>query len=254
VTYPTNDGIYNRLTDLYTSSGAAVSDLSGVVAGADVLSSQFADVKNALQDLQDLADALRNGYAYTPVGVVVPFAGAEAKKPPFGWLVCNGDIVPNGSGTVQGLTADFSALYNVLGSSHGSAGQLPDLRGRVVAGVDNMGGLDAGRLDWANTLGTAGGTQNHILTPGETALRTHAHSGTTGGENETHVHTFSMQSRNAYTLGAAGAGFYPGGSFSTVGPDRVHTHNFSTSGITEANGSAHNNMQPTILLNYLIKV
>ena len=42
--------------------------------------------------------------------------------------------MPNGSGTVQGVTADFSDLYTLLGTTYGSAGTLPDLQGSFVRG------------------------------------------------------------------------------------------------------------------------
>ena len=61
-------------------------------------------------------------FGNVPVGVITAFAGTS---PPDGWLLCNGDVVPAGSGTVQGLTADFTFLYNTVGSSYGSPGTLP---------------------------------------------------------------------------------------------------------------------------------
>ena len=69
-----------------------------------------------------------------PAGSVFYFASSSA---PTGYLKANGDTVPNGSGTVQGVTADFSALYAILGSTYGSAGQLPDLRGEFIRGFDD---------------------------------------------------------------------------------------------------------------------
>lgn len=67
-----------------------------------------------------------------PPGLVAPFAAFAA---PTGWLACNGDIVPNGPGTVQGKTHDFSRLFSVLGTIYGTtAGTLPDLRGNFVRG------------------------------------------------------------------------------------------------------------------------
>jgi len=77
-----------------------------------------------------------------PTGAVFHFA---ASTPPTGYLKCNGDTVPNGSGTVQGITADFSDLYTILGSTYGSAGQLPDLRGEFLRGWDDSRGVDSGR-------------------------------------------------------------------------------------------------------------
>ena len=74
-----------------------------------------------------------------PVGSVFHFASST---PPTGYLKANGNTVTNGVGTVQGITADFSALYAILGSTYGSAGKLPDLRGEFIRGwVDDRTGL-----------------------------------------------------------------------------------------------------------------
>ena len=54
---------------------------------------------------------------------------------PTGWLQANGDSVPNGIGTVQGQTANYSALYTLLGTTYGTAGKLPDLRGYFIRGA-----------------------------------------------------------------------------------------------------------------------
>ena len=77
-----------------------------------------------------------------PTGAVFHFA---ASTPPNGYLKCNGDTVPNGGGTVQGITADFSDLYTILGSTYGSAGQLPDLRAEFIRGWDDSRGEDEDR-------------------------------------------------------------------------------------------------------------
>lgn len=57
------------------------------------------------------------------VGSMTLWAG---KYPPAGYLRCNGDLVPNGPGTVQNIEADFSQLYALLEDAHGLFGQLPD--------------------------------------------------------------------------------------------------------------------------------
>ena len=54
-------------------------------------------------------------------------------------LKANGDAIANGSGTTQSITADFSALYAVVGAN------LPDLRGEFVRGFDDGKGTDNGR-------------------------------------------------------------------------------------------------------------
>lgn len=74
----------------------------------------------------------------TSPGIICPFAGQEA---PEGWLVCNGSVgLPNGIGTFQGKTADFSRLYSILGTTYGTTpGTLPDLRGYFVRGFGQAG-------------------------------------------------------------------------------------------------------------------
>lgn len=251
-----SDLVKGKLDDLYSTAGAAVSDLSGVVAGADVLASQFADVKNALQDLQDFVDEFRGGYYYTPVGVVVPFAGSSADKPPAGWFVCDGSSFAS-----VGL-AGGDSLYDLLVGAGWSA--LPDLRGRTVLGAGTGSGLSA------RSLRDVLGAETHTLTAAQTAIRNHTHgmknhthSGTTGGESG-HTHTFNATLVNI-AQGTAGSTvnnvLKQGGSYATAGAFATHTHSFSTGGpsdnttdgTTEANGSAHNNMQPSVVLNYLIK-
>jgi microcystin-dependent protein len=68
---------------------------------------------------------------FVPPGAVMPFASAAT---PSGWLAANGNVVPNGIGTVQGITANFAALFAVVGTTYGAAGTLPDLRGYFVRG------------------------------------------------------------------------------------------------------------------------
>jgi microcystin-dependent protein len=70
-----------------------------------------------------------------PTGTVTMHAGSVA---PDGWLLCNGEQLPNGVGTVQGKEADFSALYAALGTAYGAQGELPDCRGIFVRGVGSQ--------------------------------------------------------------------------------------------------------------------
>ncbi len=76
------------------------------------------------------------GAAVVPIGTVIWYAGSSA---PTGYLKCNGDSIANGSGTTQGVTANFSALYAIVGAN------LPDLRGEFVRGWDDGKGTDSGR-------------------------------------------------------------------------------------------------------------
>ena len=83
-----------------------------------------------------------------PVGTVTSFAGSAA---PTGYLLCNGDTIPNGVGTVQGVTTNFSALYAIVGSNFGGAGKLPNCQGVFVRGV---GTQTIGVKTYTASLGT----------------------------------------------------------------------------------------------------
>lgn len=88
------------------------------------------------------------GNGSVPTGSVYHFASSTA---PTGFLICNGDAVPNGNGTVQGVTTNFSALYAILGTTYGVAGTLPDLEGVFIRGT---GSQTISGITYSGTLGT----------------------------------------------------------------------------------------------------
>jgi len=85
-----------------------------------------------------LSTSANSGFGFVPIGAVFWF-GSQNK--PVGYLECNGDSVPNGTGTVQGITADFSALYAIV------SGTIPDLRGEFIRGFDNGRGIRSTQTD-----------------------------------------------------------------------------------------------------------
>jgi microcystin-dependent protein len=215
----------------------------------------------------------------TPIGMLAPFAGSAS---PAGWLLCAGQTVPR-LGTYANLFDVISTTYNTGGEA-GTDFRLPDLRGRVIAGVDNMNGTDAGRLDLANTLGTSAGTQNTTLTAAQMPVHSHsntaAFTGTsvdTGFDNADHAHTFSFTETvdstgdGAARYDSSSAGSQGTQSYATGGRtggaygDGTHKHAITASGTVamtnaDAGGSGspattqpHSNLQPTLLLNYIIK-
>lgn len=115
---------------------------------------------NALSELAGgSATGYQNtGYGSLPVGVIMPFPGATI---PTGWVLCYGQAISR---------SVYIDLFAVIGIQYGSGNgtttfNLPDLRGRVVAGRDNMGGTYAGNLtngavDWnPGSLGATGGAE-----------------------------------------------------------------------------------------------
>ena len=133
----------------------------------------------ALGDLENSILALVNN-RLVPVGTVQHVAGATA---PGGWLIANGDTIPNGTGTVQGVTADFSALYAQIGTAYGGAGLLPDLRGQFIRSWNDQGtGLDGGRVR-GSTQDDATAAPNTAFTGSTNTTGDHSHRYDRGGEN-----------------------------------------------------------------------
>jgi microcystin-dependent protein len=162
------------------------------------------------------------GAVSAPAGAIEAYAGSTA---PTGWLLSFGQAVSRT--TYANLFAVISTTY---GSGDGSTTfNLPDLRGRAVAGVDNMGGTDAGRLSISNTLGTTTGAETHTLS---------------SSEMPSHRHDIQRSNSAATSVGADASAHY-----------RISADSGATITTTQntGGGGAHNNMQPTIVLNYIIK-
>lgn len=87
-----------------------------------------------------------------PAGIgPLPYAGPTA---PSGWLLCFGQAVSR---------VTYAALFAAIGTSHGAGDgsttfNLPDMRGRVPAGKDDMGGTAAGNLNVTLTGTTTAGS------------------------------------------------------------------------------------------------
>jgi microcystin-dependent protein len=192
-----------------------------------------------------------------PSGIINPFAGTTA---PDGWLLCFGQAI---SRTVYSdLFIALSTTYNIGGEA-GTDFRIPDLRGRVLAGKDNMGGtaaniLTATVLSAANTLGATGGTQTHTLTEAQMPVHTHTQNAHTHTQNP-HKHQLRGDP-NSYPGNALFPYMQPYYQLYGVADDRAVNDTTATNQNTTAtnnntgSGSAHLNTQPTIVLNYIIKV
>lgn len=165
-------------------------------------------------------------------GMLMPYAGSSA---PSGWLMCYGQAVSR--------TVTYSDLFAAIGTSYGSGDgsttfNIPDLRGRVPAGKDNMGGVAASRLTSAIS-GVAGATLG--ASGGDERQQSHNHTATDSG----HTHSIGTPSQTGIIQGGGLSGYSTSGGTSGTGSANITV---STTGA----GSSQN-VQPTLIFNYIIK-
>jgi hypothetical protein len=201
-----------------TANIANLAVTTAKIADANVTTAKIA---NGNVTLAKLVTAVQQ--ALVPIGAVQAFAMNSA---PAGWLVADGSVVPNGNGTVQGITANFSALHSAVGTTYGVAGALPDLRGYFVRG-------------WGqNTDGTTSGTLGQKQSQ---SLINHTHSGTTGTDFPGHTHSYN------YRFSSFTGSGYPGldgvgdawgdQTLQTSGVSDLHQHTFTSSSMSPAGGT-----------------
>lgn len=183
-----------------------------------------------LNDNMDIIDttlhdlAVGSGGAYVVTGTILDFAGTAA---PSGYLMCFGQAVDR---------TTYADLFDVIGTVWGvgdgsTTFNVPDLRGRIGAGKDDMGGTAANRLTTAVsgvdglTIGAVGGAQSHTLTISQIPA---------------HDHTYQ-------DWGAPGSN--PG--WDTLN-NPVQWNQMRTTSQT-GGGSPHNNVQPTAVILKIIK-
>lgn len=154
-----------------------------------------------------------------PIGAIQSYGGVSL---PYGWLFCDGAAVSRET---------YSELFTAIGTTYGPGDgsttfNLPDLRGRVLIGESS-----------SYTIGSSGGAATHTLTV---------------AEMPSHRHWLSQD--------------YDSGNWESVSGGFLHLHTPAassgtgwltdsyTTGMKAAGGSqAHNNMQPYLVGNYIIK-
>lgn len=205
-----------------------------------------------------MASAVNDGDAATkaqmdsliPAGCMMAFAGPNA---PQGWLFCYGQELSRST-----YASLFSAIGTRFGAGNGSTTfNAPDLRGRVIAGKDDMGGTAAGRLTGAVTgvtLGAAGGESAHTLSYAEMPSHSHSSGGLSASSAGNHNHVFNIWAGDGgRTDGAGGNGVSSVSGSSATAFAGAHTHTITGSTAAAGSDNSHNNLQPTLVANWIIK-
>lgn len=169
-----------------------------------------------------------------PVGTIVPYAGETLRD---SYVVCDGRELNR---------IVYGDLFKVIGTSYGAGDgsttfNIPDLRHRVPVGKDT------GNTKF-NVLGKECGEETHTLSTDE--MPSHGHdfyqvaSGSASADYKTYIHP--MCDTNAQDSW--------GCTFITPSGNTYVATNTRTNIANSGGSQAHNNIQPSLTVNYMIKV
>jgi microcystin-dependent protein len=207
----------------------------------------------ALYNSSDAAFYLQSFFSnpYTvPIGGMIDFTGSTAPNSSF--------VLPYGQAISRTTYSTyFSLVSTTYGSGDGSTTfNVPDLRGRVVAGKDDMGGSSANRLTDADdglngdTLGDTGGGETQVLVTGNLPAYTPSGSIVTSSLP-------TVSGVGAYA-GTSGATFSPAAGANaaggTVAPLTITSTSTFTGTAQGGTSTAFGVVQPTIILNKLLRI
>jgi microcystin-dependent protein len=263
---PSNGDVYGNYTYVSSSQTWELSEsLVGLSSVGDVDLSTSPTNRLSLAYSSSTKTWKPTASQILPIGVIIPHAGLEI---PSGFLACDGSTF---------LRTAYPELFAVIGTTYNTGNEsstvfrLPNLLGRTAVGHDDGAA-------WADfrPIGKTAGEKTHALTVDNLPSHTHtqdAHNHT----QDYHSHTQDAHSHGAtapfnagtWEIGSIG---YPGsGSFRDrvgvtggwgLGTDgrqpyiygRVATNQNTTAENQYAGSSSpHNNLQPYMVVNYIIK-
>ena len=221
-----------NLSALGNVSGASAVPVAIDIKDEDAMTSNSATALATQQSIKAYVDS----NAGIPTGTVSAFAGSAA---PTGYALCDGSAVNR---TAQ------AALFSVIGTTYGigdgsTTFNLPDLRGRVVAGLgESLLGATADELGDDN--GLIANTKEHTLLETELPAHDHFTLNNNAGNSGNPV--------GATNSASFSTSFGGDSSYQMAAPTADPVANIGLSSET-GGGLAHPNVQPTIILNYIIK-
>ncbi len=196
-----------------TTANTAVTNAAAAQTTANGAVTNIGDLAN-LQTINKTNLVTAINELIQPAGTIIAYAGSTA---PDGYMLCDGSAVSR---------SIYSKLFTAIGTTYGTGDgsttfNVPNLKGKVVVGYNSSDS------DF-NSLGNTGGEKTHTLTVNE--IPSHDHDIRYSLEGVAH----------------SGSGNNLVGKQNTG--DNWDVHDSLTGG-----GQAHNNLQPYIVLNYIIK-
>jgi len=180
-----------------------------------------------------------------PIGTILPYAGNTSGPilSNSSFLICDGNSYS---------TSTYNLLFSVIGYSYGGNDltfRVPDLRGRTPIGSGTGSGLKT------RTLGESSGSEDVVLT--ESQMPYHNHTGSTNTTGD-HIHDLPVKGNGwSQERPFKCGGGDNGGQWAIVEDGYKmysagnHYHTFSTD--YRGENQAHNNMQPYLVINYIIR-
>jgi microcystin-dependent protein len=202
-----------------------------------------------------------------PAGVISQFAGSTA---PSGYLLCQGQTLS---------TTAYANLFSTIGYTYGGGGtsfKVPDLQSRIPVGkgpdaeFDNLGETGGAKAVTLTSAQIPAHSLPNILSSNTVASSGHAHGpgsyGAAIGATNDNIGAIGYQasyvrgggpSQSTYTVLGSGTGAQNFNHYTPVYGASDGPNGTTTVAITNANNTggdgAHTNLQPYIVVNYIIK-
>jgi microcystin-dependent protein len=193
------------------------------------------------------------------------FYGNPYNIPLLGGIDYWGTTTPNSSfvfpiGQALSRTV-YAAAFAIVGTTFGAGDgstmfNLPDERGRVSAGVDNMGGVSGGQMPGYN-LGTKGGATSQAIlmgnlpaSPAPVAAATSGYTPGISGQPANGIPNGAGQ--NQIANGTNGSTYFPGPFFGAISGFSSLAVGSNTANL--GSGTPLSTLPPTIACNYIMRV
>lgn len=203
-----------KLNKIQENVEKAINEKSSLPVGGDE-GQILAKASNQDNDVEWIDNIGQGGGDTLPIGAILPFSGDVI---PNGWLLCDGSPFS---------ASEYPELFDLIGVTYGWDENrnplLPDMRGRVVVG--KKAATSANDTEF-NALGKTGGEKAHTLTKSE-------------------LPQIDIQTNYASSSGGDGSGLVYGTKTGSSNNSLIKNVNYG--------GEAHNNLQPYIVTNFIIK-